>query len=257
MHTYRISEAARATGLSSHTIRFYESRGLLEPAARSESGYRRYDDADLRRLRLVRNARTLGIRLGEVQELLSGLHGSTCGAYAEKVGALVDRQRNQIDQRIAELKGIRADLDALAAEAAAAAGSSQLVADCPCCLLMDDVGGGPGRCSPVASSVGKRFTQDILEVLQCDIGARPDAPTPDDLARDLRTATIAGCRLVLSFRRSAVDAVRRFSAAECVCCSGMGWEVSETADAVVLAVSGTPAQLEIIATAWPRPEASL
>lgn len=257
MHTYRIGEAARSTGLSAHTIRFYESRGLLEPAARSESGYRRYDDADLRRLRLVRTSRTLGIPLGEVQELLIGLHGSTCGAYAEKVGALVDRQREEVDQRIAELQGIRADLDTLAAEAAAAAGSSQLVADCPCCLLMDGLGGGLGRCSPVAPSAGERFTQDILDVLQCDIGARPDAPTPDDLARDLRTAAIAGGRLVLSFRRSAVDAVREFAAAECVCCAGMGWEVSETADDVVLAVSGTPAQLEIIATAWPRPEVAL
>ncbi|MGE3075169.1 MAG: MerR family transcriptional regulator [Dehalococcoidia bacterium] len=251
MHTYRISEAARAIGLSSHTIRFYESRGVLEPAARSESGYRRYDDADLRRLRLVRNARTLGIPLGEVQELLSGLHGSTCGAYAEKVCALVDRQRNQIDQRIAELQGIRADLDTLAAEATTATESNQLVADCPCCLLMDDGNSGATRCLPVTSPVGRHFSDDRLEVLQCDIGARPDAPTPDDLARDLRAMKIESDRLVLSFGLHVAEAVRQFAAAECVCCSGMGWEVSETTESVLLTVSGTRAQLEIIATSWP------
>lgn len=128
-----------------------------------------------------------------------GLHGSTCGAYAQKVGAVLDRQREEVDQRIAELQGIRADLDTLAAEAAAAAGSSQLVADCPSCLLMDDVGGGQERCSTV-SSVGKRLTEDILEVLECDIGTRPNAPTPDDLVRDLRTIRIESDRARSPFR---------------------------------------------------------
>jgi len=256
MNTYRIGEAAKATGLSAHTIRFYEARGLLQPAGRSESGYRRYDDADLRRLRLIQNARTLGIPLDEVQELLEAIHGSTCGAYADRILALVDRQRQEIDERILELQRIRADLDTLAADATAASGSSQLVADCPCCLLMDD-GGGTGYCSPAPSSIADRFTKDMLEVLQCDIGARPDAPTPDDLAPDLHAVSIEGDRLVLRFAHAGADAVRQFAAAECVCCGGMSWEVSETADAVLLTVSGTPAQMEIMATAWPLPETAL
>jgi hypothetical protein len=37
----------------------------------------------------------------------------------------------------------------------------------------------------------------------------------------------------------------------------MGWEVSETADVVVLTVSGSRAQVEVMATAWPVPEAAL
>ncbi|MBN9492826.1 MerR family transcriptional regulator [bacterium] len=257
MNTYRIGEAAKATGLSAHTIRFYEGRGLLQPAARSESGYRRYDEADLRRLRLIQNARTLGIPLDEVQGLLTDIHGSTCGAYADKVIALVDRQRQETDQRISELQRIRAELDSLAADATAASGSSQLVADCPCCLLMDDGSAGAGYCSPSTSSIADRFTEDMLEVLQCDIGARPDAPTPDDLAPNLQSVAIARDQLVVRFERSAAEAVRQFAAAECVCCGGMGWEVSETADVVDLTVSGTRAQLEVMATAWPVPEAAL
>lgn len=257
MNTYRIGEAARATGLSAHTIRFYEGRGLLRPAARSDAGYRRYDDADLRRLRLIQNARTLGISLNQVQVLLDDLHDSTCGAYAGKVLALVERQREEIDQRIAELRRIRVDLDILAADATSASGSSQLVTDCPCCLLMDDGTSGPGYCSPSTSSIADRFTEDMLEVLRCDIGARPDAPTPDDLAPYLQSVSIDGDQLVLRFDRQAIDAVRQFAAAECVCCGGMGWEVGEENASVVLTVSGTPAQLEVIATAWPVPEAAL
>ena len=131
MKTYRIGEVAKATGLSAHTIRFYEGRGLVQPAQRSEAGYRRYDDADLRRLRLLQNARTLGIPLDEVQDLLDDIHGSTCGSYAGKVLALVERQRREVDQRISDLQRIGGDLDILAADATAASSSSQLVADLP------------------------------------------------------------------------------------------------------------------------------
>lgn len=62
---------------------------------------------------------------------------------------------------------------------------------------------------------------------------------------------------MLRFESSAIEAVRQFAAAECVCCGGMGWEVTETADVVVLTVSGTPAQLEVMATAWRVPDAAL
>lgn len=90
---------------------------------------------------------------------------------------------------------------------------------------MDDGSDGTGYCSPATSAISDRFSEDILEVLQCDIWARPGAPTPDDLAADLRTVSSEGDRLVLRFAHSAADAVRQFAAAECVCCGGMGWEV--------------------------------
>jgi DNA-binding transcriptional MerR regulator len=42
-----IAEAAEATGLSAHTLRYYERTGLLEPVSRNGSGHRRYRTADL------------------------------------------------------------------------------------------------------------------------------------------------------------------------------------------------------------------
>jgi Cu(I)-responsive transcriptional regulator len=66
-----IGEAAAATGLSAKMIRHYESIGLLNPAARSDAGYRRYGEDDLRTLRFVRHARALGFGLDRIGELVS------------------------------------------------------------------------------------------------------------------------------------------------------------------------------------------
>jgi DNA-binding transcriptional MerR regulator len=56
--TLSIADAAEASGLSAHTLRYYERTGLLEPVSRNGSGHRRYREADLGRIaflaRLVR-----------------------------------------------------------------------------------------------------------------------------------------------------------------------------------------------------------
>jgi DNA-binding transcriptional MerR regulator len=44
---YTIEEAARRTGVSTHTLRYYERIGLLEPVGRASSGHRRYTGDDL------------------------------------------------------------------------------------------------------------------------------------------------------------------------------------------------------------------
>ena len=67
----RIGEAAAASGVSTRTLRFYEEIGLLEPSSRSAGGARRYDGADLARLRQIRDFQeVLGFDLGEIREVL-------------------------------------------------------------------------------------------------------------------------------------------------------------------------------------------
>lgn len=51
--TLTIADAAKASGLSAHALRYYERAGLLEPVDRNGSGHRRYGDRDLERIRFL------------------------------------------------------------------------------------------------------------------------------------------------------------------------------------------------------------
>ena len=64
---YVISIAARMLGVHTHTLRYYERVGLLEPA-RSESNLRLYSDQDIQRLRRIRTLMDeLGVNLAGVE----------------------------------------------------------------------------------------------------------------------------------------------------------------------------------------------
>ena len=65
----KIGELARQTGLSIKTIRYYESRGLLEQPPRTEGGYRLYGPEEVARLWFVQRAKLLGLTLEEIREL--------------------------------------------------------------------------------------------------------------------------------------------------------------------------------------------
>ena len=65
-----ISEAARRSGLSAKTIRYYEDIELIAPAARSDNGYRHYDHRAVEELHFLARAREVGFDLGECRQLL-------------------------------------------------------------------------------------------------------------------------------------------------------------------------------------------
>ncbi|MFT6286020.1 MAG: Cu(I)-responsive transcriptional regulator [Alcanivorax sp.] len=107
-----ISEAARRSGLSSKTIRYYEDIGLLAPAARNANGYRQYDGRALGELRFLGRSREVGFDLEESRQLLKLLRNKhRQSAHARN---LVLDKSQQLQLRIEQLQGMQQVLAGMA-----------------------------------------------------------------------------------------------------------------------------------------------
>lgn len=113
--TMTVGQAARASGLSPKAIRLYESRGLIEPAERTQSGYRTYRPDDVALLTFIRQAKSLGLRLDEIHQIIDLQRGGL--QPCATVLGLVDAHIAEIDNTIADLHALRASLDAVRRDA--------------------------------------------------------------------------------------------------------------------------------------------
>ncbi len=111
-----IGKAASLAGLSTQAIRYYEREGLVPKPSRTHTGYRVYGPEAVRRLNFIRTARTLGLSLDEIKEILrlSRTGRAPCCRVRELLGEKLD----DLDRRISELRRFRANLDDLLHELA-------------------------------------------------------------------------------------------------------------------------------------------
>jgi MerR family copper efflux transcriptional regulator len=123
MESMGIGALAKRAGVGIDTVRYYERNGLLTPQSRLSSGYRRYSELELARLRFIRRAQALGFTLKEVRELLS----LSAQRDVARVKRSAQAKLTDVGRRIAELKRVRAALSKLIA---ACPGHGR-AADCP------------------------------------------------------------------------------------------------------------------------------
>jgi len=100
-----IGQAAQQSNVSAKTIRYYESIGLVAPAKRTESGYRRYTEKDVETLRFIHHARNLGFSVKDVSMLLD-LWRDQDRASAD-VKALAMAHVAAVDRKIEERQRMR------------------------------------------------------------------------------------------------------------------------------------------------------
>jgi Zn(II)-responsive transcriptional regulator len=111
MSNLGIGQLAKRAGVAIDTVRYYERNQLLAPAGRLISGYRRYGEAELKRLRFIRRAKALGFTLEDIRGLLS----LSDERNVSKVKRAAEAKLTDIEQRIAELQRIRKGLRTLIA----------------------------------------------------------------------------------------------------------------------------------------------
>jgi DNA-binding transcriptional MerR regulator len=112
----RIGELAAEAGVTTKTVRYYESIGLLAPPERTGAGYRAYEADAIDRLVFIRDAQASGLSLAEIQSILElkDAGRSTC----EHTKALLARHLDELDAQIDRLKQTRVELSELAVVAA-------------------------------------------------------------------------------------------------------------------------------------------
>ena len=99
-----IGQASAATGVSAKMIRYYESVGLIRPAARTDSNYRDFSERDVNDLRFIRRARGLGFSVEEITRLLSLWRDGE--RPSREVKAIAERHLADLDARIAEMQAM-------------------------------------------------------------------------------------------------------------------------------------------------------
>ena len=127
-----IGTVAEKSGVSSKTIRYYESIGLIPSADRRANGYRTYSEIDMHTLNFIKRARGLGFSVEEVRNLLDLWCDRRRSSASVKTVAL--EHLKELDHKIAELRSMRGTL-------------ANLVERCrgddrPDCPILDDLADG-------------------------------------------------------------------------------------------------------------------
>jgi DNA-binding transcriptional MerR regulator len=104
----RIGEVAQRSGLPVKTIRYYCDEGLLQPRARSESGYRLFDEENLAELTIIRSLRAMDVSIPELARILEVRRAGVCNCSVLKDS--IAAKMESINLRIDELAAMKEEL---------------------------------------------------------------------------------------------------------------------------------------------------
>lgn len=127
-----IGEAARRSGCTVATIRFYEEMGLIPEAGRTAGGRRVFTRPQIERLKLVRRLRSMEFGIDAIKELLTAMSGA---------GSCLD-VRDIAEAQLRIVRARRAEIDALERTLAGLAGNcTQICSDAPSedCTIIEDL----------------------------------------------------------------------------------------------------------------------
>lgn len=104
MNGYSIGQLAKAAGVPTSTLRYYERSGLLTPDFRTDGNYRGYTADALERLKFIRSAQATGFSLDDVEGLLKLTYSPD--PPCDDVLALMRNRLAELRQKIRELRQV-------------------------------------------------------------------------------------------------------------------------------------------------------
>ena len=128
----QIGELAKRSAVTVQTVRFYERLRLLPEPQRKDSGYRIYSEPDLKRLRFVRQAKSLGFSLDEIREILRLRERGHCPCG--DVVSIAQRHLRTVEEQISQLSKFRDGLSQ-AVNRWKRSGKQTISADAICVLI--------------------------------------------------------------------------------------------------------------------------
>jgi MerR family transcriptional regulator, copper efflux regulator len=242
---YQIKDVADRSGFSTATLRYYEKIGLLPTAARTDAGYRLYDDRTLERLSFIARAKQLGCTLDEIADLTTAWDGGRCGPVQDRLRSLVAGKVRGAQMQIAELMTLTADLQRAAAAL--------------------ELHRPEGACNEMCGCVGDAVAPEAQKVvlspapasggtapIACTLGSASLKGRVDEwlalLAHVERRESIDGGVRLTFARSTPLDELMRLAAAEQDCCQFFGFAITIDTRGVALEVSA-PADAGPIVTA--------
>lgn len=97
-----IARAAQRTGLTEHTLRYYEKEGLLPFVERGPSGYRSFRKSDYEWIELIACLKNTGMKIKDIRQFISWCMEGDC--TLQKRLDLFKAQKIKAEQQLAELK---------------------------------------------------------------------------------------------------------------------------------------------------------
>ena len=105
---FQVGEVSRSLGINPQTLYFYERIGLIPSPRRTEAGYRLFSQGDVERLAFISRAKSLGLSLDEIKEILVLKEGQllTCKAVYDRLSPKVQ----EIQENIQKLQTLHDEL---------------------------------------------------------------------------------------------------------------------------------------------------
>ena len=250
--TLKIAETARRSGFTASTLRYYEDIGLMPPPARTEAGYRCYDEEALARLSFIARAKQLGCSLDEITDLLAAWEGRQCAPVQTRLRDLVANKIKDGQRQMTELAAFTAQLRR------GLAGLGQHTPDGPCdeqcgCSAVEDSASG----APVtAVALTSRAAGGSDMAIACTLGAEEIQARLGDWQGVLafvheRGAIDQGIRLVLG-HDAPIAKIAELAAAEQRCCQFFAFALTVDSRGVALEVRAPAAALDLVTALFGR-----